>query len=733
MYEGVVDPQILNKLQLEAVHRHRLKGAYTLNPIPIACFRAKDDKQFRQFKQDIVGLTSWIWDTPFGRVTSFRADAPAKGKKNKPRARLFVPTDEAFARKVYAQGRLVFFVTYQGKRTDLYEVDFVSGAKGGIEALSYIDTHNRSPIIYHDPGLAFWLVLASQANSWKDELKATDRLSINWAKGAHSFFDRWQTLFNEDDWFEDGQLNLGLAQTEDIVEIGKKFPYTYSILEAIAQPRPSFDTVLGLMKQVLIYENYLEELIWNRLKIPGNVDGLSGEMFRLFDQFFVAMQLTTEATKSGTRRLWIDAQTKPMQIKYLELDAVKLAQASPRYWYELEQFSYPFDIGRFLTAEDAPVPCVELWEATQDLHLEASIDEANAAYTALLEDAREHAQWSIPWGARVQFDVPEFPFIELYPVGEEVYAVFRNSQNQFFIVAMGMKSGHAVMPTLLKNLPGGPVESEEWPFEHNDEAKAALLLLLAAIVRDFMVVEERESVFSTKRFTGKKSHNNRNPKELTVIYLPRIRYKDCRPADYLNEFPKERRRAKHKVRPHIRKVNKASKEQLWLAFRYNMDVPRGHTFIRPHERGVGKDIKRKSIYRSRSASQLIYNTVEIGGSTEIKWFDFERDVVKLMKALGYDVKHQATNNRGDGGVDVYAYDSKGDEIWAIQCKCYAAHHKVGPDVIRALYGSMASYPEGTKGMVVTTSNFTSGAEEEAQKLSITLIDGSQFVDLAASI
>ena len=140
-----------------------------------------------------------------------------------------------------------------------------------------------------------------------------------------------------------------------------------------------------------------------------------------------------------------------------------------------------------------------------------------------------------------------------------------------------------------------------------------------------------------------------------------------------------------------------------------------------------------TIYRSRSALQLIYNIVDPGGSTDVEWFKFERDVVSLMKVLGYDVKHQASNRSGDGGVDVFAYDPKGDEIWAIQCKCYAAHHKVGPEVIRALYGSMTSYPEGTKGMVVTTSTFTAGAKKEAHKMNITLIDGCQFTDLAASI
>jgi len=730
-YEGKVDPDILSRLQLDTDHRHRLKGAYSLDPVPIACIRVNDDRQFRQFKQDVIGVASWIWDTPFGRVTSFAADIPLKGKKKLLTARMFVPTDEAFAKTVYAQGRLVFFVTFQGKRTDLYEVDFALGVKGGIDALSYIDTNNISPIIYHDPELAFWLVLASNAKNWKADLKITDQLSINWANGAHSFFNRTQTMINEDEWFEDGQLSLGLAQTEDIVRLSGKFPYTYSIFEAIAQPQPSFDTVLGLMKQVLTDNLFLEELISNRWNMPGNVSGLSGNMFRFFDQFFVALQLITEATKSGTRRLWIDALQRPMQIRYLELDLVKLGQTSPRYWHELEQFSYPFNLGRFLTGEDAPVPCVELWEATKDIHLDGSIDEANTTFAELLEDANNHAQWTIPPGAQVQVNIPEYPVVELYPVENQVYAVFRNSQNQYFIAGISMKSGHTVMPTLLKNLPSEPTDGN-WRFEQNDEAKSALLLLLAAIVRDFMVVEERESVFATKRKTGRKSPNKRNPEELNVIYLPRIHYKNCNPSNYLNEFPPEKGRAKHKVRPHIRKTEKASKEQLWMAYQYNMHVPRGHTFVRPHERG-GEDAKRKSVYRSRSASQLIYNTVNTGNNSDIKWFKFERDVVKLMKALGYDVDHQATNSRGDGGVDVFAYDPKGDEMWAIQCKCYATRHKIGPDVIRALYGSMASYPEGTRGMVVTTSRFTAGAEGEAQKMGIVLIDGQQFADLAVSI
>ena len=53
-YEGAVNPQVLDKLQLIADHQHPLKGAYTLAPFPIACIRASNDKQFRQFRHGVL-------------------------------------------------------------------------------------------------------------------------------------------------------------------------------------------------------------------------------------------------------------------------------------------------------------------------------------------------------------------------------------------------------------------------------------------------------------------------------------------------------------------------------------------------------------------------------------------------------------------------------------------------------------------------------------------------------
>ncbi|WP_256943379.1 restriction endonuclease [Achromobacter xylosoxidans] len=46
--------------------------------------------------------------------------------------------------------------------------------------------------------------------------------------------------------------------------------------------------------------------------------------------------------------------------------------------------------------------------------------------------------------------------------------------------------------------------------------------------------------------------------------------------------------------------------------------------------------------------------------------------------------HQSANRDGDGGVDLYAVDGD-NKSWIVQCKCWAQHRTVGPEVARELY------------------------------------------------
>src|SRR5206468_4066710 len=152
----------------------------------------------------------------------------------------------------------------------------------------------------------------------------------------------------------------------------------------------------------------------------------------------------------------------------------------------------------------------------------------------------------------------------------------------YFLVAIGLQarpprsaSTHLVR---LRHDDGEPV----W----NDDAELSLKLIAAAIVRDFVVVEDRTSLFTSRpcrrRVRGRDLR--------TVIYLPRVRYGRPRLTGYGSPGSEEPGRARHRVEPHLRRAGQASAAQRFLAERYGMHLPEGFTFVRPHERGgVGEE------------------------------------------------------------------------------------------------------------------------------------------------
>lgn len=164
--------------------------------------------------------------------------------------------------------------------------------------------------------------------------------------------------------------------------------------------------------------------------------------------------------------------------------------------------------------------------------------------------------------------------------------------------------------------------------------------------------------------------------------------------------------------------------------RYGFSIPKGYTFVRPHRRGELATSERQRLYRSRSVSAILYQTLaETPPGSRPAWFEFEKDVAAALSQMGLKVVHQAASRNGDGGVDIYAYDEGEDCAWAVQCKCYAPARKVGPDVVRELAGSLHRYPAGTRGLIVTTSAFTPNAMEESRALNVKTVNGLQFAAL----
>jgi restriction system protein len=114
---------------------------------------------------------------------------------------------------------------------------------------------------------------------------------------------------------------------------------------------------------------------------------------------------------------------------------------------------------------------------------------------------------------------------------------------------------------------------------------------------------------------------------------------------------------------------------------------------------------------------------------------FERLIVKLLLSMGFggsvSEAGRALGRSGDDGVDgVIDQDALGLDRVYIQAKRYALGNNVGSGAIRDFFGSLDRH-KATKGLFVTTSDFSSQAVETAQYLSkrIVLIDGEQLARL----
>src|SRR3990167_8649443 len=103
--------------------------------------------------------------------------------------------------------------------------------------------------------------------------------------------------------------------------------------------------------------------------------------------------------------------------------------------------------------------------------------------------------------------------------------------------------------------------------------------------------------------------------------------------------------------------------------------------------------------------------------------DFERQVHALLKKMGFEA--HVTKASGDGGIDIIAHSKEhitGGK-YIIQCKDWSK--PVGEPPVRDLYGVVTA-EKANKGILITTSTFTSPAIKFAKDKPLELIDGTKF-------
>lgn len=112
---------------------------------------------------------------------------------------------------------------------------------------------------------------------------------------------------------------------------------------------------------------------------------------------------------------------------------------------------------------------------------------------------------------------------------------------------------------------------------------------------------------------------------------------------------------------------------------------------------------------------------------------FERLVIGLLRAMGYGERGSLvqTSATGDGGVDgIISQDPLGLDRIYVQAKRFAPDNPVQRPRIQEFAGALLGQ-QGDRGVFITTSSFTQGARDEADRINvrIELIDGRRLAQL----
>lgn len=118
--------------------------------------------------------------------------------------------------------------------------------------------------------------------------------------------------------------------------------------------------------------------------------------------------------------------------------------------------------------------------------------------------------------------------------------------------------------------------------------------------------------------------------------------------------------------------------------------------------------------------------ISMSGLDTLSGIELEGLITRLLGRMGF--RAEMTKASGDGGVDIVATLDQAvtGGRYLVQCKRYAEDSLVGAATVREFYGALTADRRAVKGILITTSGFTSQAQEFAAGLPIELIGRDQL-------
>ena len=117
------------------------------------------------------------------------------------------------------------------------------------------------------------------------------------------------------------------------------------------------------------------------------------------------------------------------------------------------------------------------------------------------------------------------------------------------------------------------------------------------------------------------------------------------------------------------------------------------------------------------------------GLDDLSGIEFEELITRLLGLMGF--RAEMTKASGDGGIDIVATLDQPitGGRYLIQCKRYTENSLVGSPTVREFYGALTADGQAVKGILISTSGFSSQAQEFARGLPIELIGRDQLQQL----
>lgn len=699
----------IRKLGDDVGREHHLRGAFRQIGSQVVIGLRCPDTQTARILERGMALAMYRWDGDFGSGVTFTCQSP-----HGPIARAWIAHSHALLAALLKADKVVVVPFYRGQPVSIITSDpYIRDIRAALDRIMEpSDRDPAYPVVVEDVGLSFWESF-KLSNYWDRLLTRQDRLQRGW---AIRFMQLLYFLFKArvPEFLPPPSID---PDTADAAERMAAYPL---LTDALWQ-RAGIDLLKLLHGRAsplkLIRKLDFTDVI-DVIRVSDTEQTPFEPQRSYLGQFVEAFALREDASAEGLQAVFFQNTPDGMKLKSVPIPLESLTdEQAETYWKDVPG-GYAVDAAQLIAGGLVPASLSQIKDEIRAIRLGCTMADARGAIQTLTDEANVLNRWTIPWGARVQVRIGPFVEIDFYPVDNEISILLRTEDGGYRWGAFNLrKNAWNLIHVLRNDLQSIFSENERSLL---DEVELAIQLLLVTIVRDFVVLEDRTAGFAVVRAGRAVSSRPLDVNAPQIIYIPRVRYIHDPNVERMNQDLEIQERVPHQVRAHVRRSDNASPFQEILASRYGFTLAPGYTFVRPHYRG-GLPPEREVIYRSRSAMRSLYgNTSDIIGTATSKWFQFELDVAAVMARMGFKVDHVAASRTGDEGVDVFAENCKTGEAWAIQCKCYAPERKIGPAVVRELIGALATYPSGTKGMITTTSSFSSGAVSLAREFNIVL-------------